>query len=258
MTAYHGGKHRTGKRIAECIVEYVDKVQKQTGIKIKGYCEPFCGMLGVYRHIPSLFEEKGYNDLKYLGGDTNESVVMMWKAAQKGWKPPNTCSERIYDKLRYDPKPSAEKGFCCHQFSFGGIYCGGYACKYGKAKDASSTVNRIVDISQELYDIKLYVGEYDIFTGLKGYVIYCDPPYEGTTCQYKSEERSVKTFNSNRFWIWAEYMSKNNLVIVSEYKAPNSFKCILNQKHYGQHNRSGDKYKFTGNEKLFVNVNKLI
>jgi site-specific DNA-adenine methylase len=69
MTAYHGGKQRLGKRIAKAITDNVDLS------KVKGYCEPFCGMLGVYRHVPTHFSE-------YKAGDLNLSVIKMWEAAQ--------------------------------------------------------------------------------------------------------------------------------------------------------------------------------
>lgn len=253
MTAYHGGKYKTGEHIAEFIVDYVEKIQKKTGLKIKGYCEPFCGMLGVYRHIPALFEERGYDDLEYLAGDANESVILMWKAVQKGWKPPKTCSERTYNKLRYDPNPSAEKGYCCHQFSFGGIFCGGYACKYGRSTDATITSNRVIDIADELYDVKFYSGPYDMFSNLKGYIIYCDPPYADTRCHYKkSNGISLNQFDSVNFWKWAEQMSQFNIVFVSEYKAPKTFKNILSQKHTGGYKIKQENRTYTGNEKLFL------
>lgn len=254
MTAYHGGKNRTGENIANCITEQVLKIQKKTGIKIKGYCEPFCGMLGVYRHIPTLFEDNGINDIEYVAGDTNESVILMWKAAQKGWKPPKTCSERTYNRLKNNPNPSAEKGFCCHQFSFGGEYCGSYACNYGKSKDATTASNRVIDIADELYDVKFYQGQYDMFSNLKGFVLYCDPPYSNSKSLYKTEEKTALQFDTNKFWKWVEEMAKHNIVFVSEYKAPKGFKCILKQKHLGQQVYNNKKYTFDRNEKLFIHL----
>ena len=52
MTSYHGGKQKIGKKIANIIYEESILIEEETGFKIKGYCEPFCGMLGVYQHIP--------------------------------------------------------------------------------------------------------------------------------------------------------------------------------------------------------------
>lgn len=55
MTAYHGGKQRLGKKLAEIIVDTSLDIVEDENWEIKGYCEPFCGMLGVYRHIPDFF-----------------------------------------------------------------------------------------------------------------------------------------------------------------------------------------------------------
>jgi len=87
MASYHGGKKRIGKELANIIVDETMDIIEEDDFEIKGYCEPFCGMLGVYQHIPELFEEEGLK-LKYKAGDTNKSVIMMWNKAKKGWKPP--------------------------------------------------------------------------------------------------------------------------------------------------------------------------
>ena len=55
---------------------------------------------------------------------------------------------------------------------------------------------------------------------IKGYVIYCDIPYKGTT-KYKTEP-----FPYEEFYIWANEMAKYNTVLVSEYNMPSNFKCI--------------------------------
>ena len=55
---------------------------------------------------------------------------------------------------------------------------------------------------------------------IKGYVIYCDIPYRGTT-KYKTEP-----FPYEKFYEWANEMAKHNTVLVSEYNMPSNFKCI--------------------------------
>jgi site-specific DNA-adenine methylase len=99
MTSYHGGKQKIGKELAKIIYETSLEISEDENFKIKGYCEPFCGMLGVYKHIPELFKDNKPK-LKYKAGDMNKSVIMMWKAAQKGWKPPTSCSEEHYNELK--------------------------------------------------------------------------------------------------------------------------------------------------------------
>ena len=81
-------KTKIGKKLAEIITEEALAISEDEDFVIKGYCEPFCGMLGVYRHVPDFFEEEGETNLSYKAGDYNKSVVKMWQAAKKGWKPP--------------------------------------------------------------------------------------------------------------------------------------------------------------------------
>ena len=44
MTAYHGGKQRIGKAIAQKIYDTTLDLEEDGKIIFKGYCEPFCGM----------------------------------------------------------------------------------------------------------------------------------------------------------------------------------------------------------------------
>lgn len=54
-------------------------------------------------------------------------------------------------------------------------------------------------------------------------VIYCDIPYSGTK-QYSTSSG----FSHVEFWNWAREMSvdNKNIVIISEYTAPEDFECI--------------------------------
>lgn len=91
MTAYHGGKYKQGKILSEIIA----KIAKDNDNK--GYIEPFCGMCGVYRHIVKLLPKS----LKYIASDQHDSLILMWKALQDGWKPPKKdCTVAQFDKLK--------------------------------------------------------------------------------------------------------------------------------------------------------------
>ena len=217
MTRYHGGKQRIGKEIAKIIAEKV----RETEIEIEGYCEPFCGMLGVYQHIPKYFENM---DMKYRAGDTNESVCMMWQAAQQGWVPPISCSEERYNELQNEETSSAEKAYIGHQFSFGGGYFMGYNGKYGNATSYKRVPEKVCRISNELKDVEFSTGTYTQFSHLENYIIYCDPPYANTKCTYSEK------FDSNSFWNWAREMNKTNVIFISEYSAPDDFECVYENK----------------------------
>lgn len=228
MTSYHGGKQRTGKKIAEVIVDKSLDIAEEEGWTIKGYCEPFCGMLGVYQHIPEMYGEK---TLKYKAGDTNKSVIMMWNAAKKGWKPPTKMTSSRYNQLKDGP-PSAEKGFVGHQYSFGGQFFKGYIAKYGKTGNFPRAMKRVNNIAQKMKTNKVVFkhDSYTQFSNLKDYVIYCDPPYSGGEQWYKGSRpgasRSKRTFDSKKFYEWCRKMAENNIVIVSEYNAPKDFDKI--------------------------------
>ena len=239
MTAYHGGKQRIGKHLAKVIVDYSVNIPD---FKIKGYCEPFCGMLGVYQHIPENMEENDINNIKYKAGDFNKSVIMMWEKAQKGkWKPPTECTEKEYLYLQ-NSKDSALKGYIGHQYSFGGRYFKGYAPKYGKSIDSTSSSKNVVNISKKLKDVKFDYGNYKQYSKLKNYIIYCDPPYMNTDNYYHSKEGKDE-FDQNEFWEWCRKMSEHNIIFVSGYKAPREFKNIYSSSH-----------KLTGGQ--FNNINK--
>jgi DNA adenine methylase len=78
-------------------------------------------------------------------------------------------------------------------------------------------------------------------------VIYCDPPYQGTT------KYSSKTINYNEFWQWCRDLSGNNIVLVSEYNAPDDFECVWSKTTLANFdsNRDFDSNKKKRIEKLF-------
>jgi DNA adenine methylase len=222
MTNYHGGKQKIGKELSKIIYEVSTDIENNYEFDIKGYCEPFCGMLGVYQHIPELFKDHNPK-LTYKAGDGNKSVIMMWKAAQKGWKPPTSCSEEHYNELKYNKKDSAEKGFIGHQYSFGGQYFMGYRGIYGNKTRYEKASENVIRISKEIKNVDFRYGDYTQFSDLKGYIIYCDPPYSNSKQIYSSQYK----FDTEKFWEWCDTMSENNILFVSEYKIPKKLKAEL-------------------------------
>ena len=224
MTTYHGGKQRIGKKIAQIIVEESIDMSEKEGWNIKGYCEPFCGMLGVYQHIPELFEENKFK-LKYNAGDVNKSVIMMWKETQKGWQPPTKCTKNKFMTLKTDGTSSAEKGFIGHMCAFRSIYFKVYANHITNNR-ISNTSKKVSDIGTALKKVSFKHGKYTQFSSLKNYVIYCDPPYENARQEYYNENGEKHIFNSDKFWEWCRKMSENNIIFVSGYSAPRDFTKI--------------------------------
>ena len=237
MTSYHGGKQKLGVKIVKEIYE----ISKENN-KIVGYCEPFCGMLGVYQHIPDFFNKK----MIYLAGDTNDSVIRMWKRAQKNWKPPTTCTKAEYERLKMSSN-SALKGYIGHQYSFGGQYFMGYAPSYGKKVDSTKASEKVVSISKKLSNTKFSTGDYKQYSNLSNFIIYCDPPYQNTSQRYKF----MNNFDSDEFWDWCRFMSKKNIIFVSCYNAPKDFTRIasFNHKLTGIIHSNGNRKR---TEKLYI------
>jgi site-specific DNA-adenine methylase len=252
MAAYHGGKQKIARLIASTI-----KANSNDGID--NYCEPFCGMLSVFKEVAMT------NTLKQVKlGDINESVIKMWDASKDGWIPTTNITEEQFLKLKTS-LPSAMKGFVGHQFAFGGYYFKSYAPKHSANKNFGKAAQRRIVKTGELLktcDAEISHGSYTQFSRLTGFVIYCDPPYVNTgdsgyyvdnpdgsrvKVKWKDEEDA-------RFWEWCKMMARKNEVFVSGYEEPNDVdvETIVekNTHHSGTAaGRSGKTKKRT--EKLF-------
>lgn len=212
MTYYHGGKKRIGDQIASIIYDI-----SSTFEHIKGYVEPFCGMCGVYQHIPELFQDQ---KMTYKAGDINNSVVMMWNNAKKGWIPPIECTKDTFFRLRGNGESSAEKGFLGHARAFRNKYFSTYNYRTNLKHQSTS----VVTLSEKLKNVKFKHGDYNQFSNLKNYIIYCDPPYI-TNSFYPNEHHEYVDFNHDLFYKWIETMSIHNLVFISE-KCKLPYKCV--------------------------------
>jgi site-specific DNA-adenine methylase len=202
MAKYHGGKQKIGEEIAKTIAYVVE----QSGLQFKGYVEPFCGMLGVYQHIPDFLPQIK----RFEAGDINPSVIKMWKSLQKGWTPPSLCSKKRFVELRGNGRSSAEKGFIGHACSYRGVYFNMFF-----QSNLGPVIERLKRVSLKLDNVNFTSGEYSQFSKLKGWVIYCDPPYF-IGSRYVTEEDIIRKFDYEKFYKWAEGMAKNNLVFISE------------------------------------------
>lgn len=218
MTSYHGGKQKTGFRIAEAITQ----VCNDYDFTPLHYCEPFCGMLGVYRHIPSILG----TSTQYHAGDTNKSVIMMWEQSKIGWVPTKEGIElHEYDQLKRSPD-SAQRGFAGHQFAFGGQFFNSHKSRcngreFDIVREYETAQKRVKEISNQLQNVQFHHGSYDRFSNLTNALIYCDPPYAKTSCNY------MAAFHYPSFLSWCSMMEdKGNVVCISGYNIPDGYHII--------------------------------
>lgn len=112
-------------------------------------------------------------------------------------------------------------GFVGYHATFGAKYFGGYARGF-KAdgitpRDESNEAYRnTMKQLPNVIDVKFVNADFKALE-IKNAVIYCDPPYQGTT------KYSTGSFNYDEFWNWCREISKDNIVFVSEYNAPDDF-----------------------------------
>lgn len=210
---YMGSKARLSKDISPII----NKLIKENNINT--YREPFVGGANMIEHIICNAR---------IGSDNNEYLIALWQDLQSGWRPPETISKEMYkdiknNKSEYGKSLVAVAGFCA---TYNAKWFGGYAgiveTKIGTKRNYyDEAIRNIIKQSLNLTDVVFEHKNYLDYTDMCGELIYCDPPYQGTT-QYGTS----KDFNHDEFWNWVREISKNNIVLVSEYAAPDDFISI--------------------------------
>jgi DNA adenine methylase len=233
---YMGSKNRFAKELVPIIESYITS-------DTKGYLEPFVGGANMIDKIKF--------DKKY-GCDLNEYLIELLKHIQTTIKDiPITISEEFYNNINKN-KANYEKwlvgmvGFCG---SHGAKFFNGYARGNDKRNRQNEAIRNLIKQSPNLKGITFkHCSFQEIKSNISGYVIYCDPPYKGTT-KYKTDE-----FPYDEYYNWCRKMSKNNIVLCSEYWMPEDFECIWSKETKANFdcNRKSDDDKNNRIEKLFI------
>lgn len=224
---YLGGK----KRISKPLTNFLNQFTKN-----KIYIEPFVGSAAVIENIEALMR---------VGIDVNHYLIALFQALQSGWIPPDFISEALYNEVKENPGdfPQAMVAFVGIGCSWGGKWWGGYARDNTGRNYALNAKNTLLKQLPKIKDIGFIVGDYKTLAFQDGSIIYCDPPYKGTT-MYNFN----KTFDHDFFWERVRQWSECNSVFVSEYEAPDDFECILEiPTRTDLHGKNKDRI-----EKLFI------
>ena len=237
---YVGSKNRLAKELVPIIQSYITD-------DTKGYLEPFVGGANMIDKIECNNK---------FGCDIHEELIELLKYVQDTNNIlPKTITEEEYNKVRLN-KDKYEKwyvgfvGFCA---TFGAKYFGGYARGFKEDKITprdipAESIRNIEKQRKNLQNIKFKCCSYDeINKNIKDFVIYCDPPYKGTL-KYTTD------FDYDKFYKWCKEMSKNNIILISEYWMPEEFECIWEKKttvRIDSNKKSKDK-KMERTEKLFI------
>ena len=227
---YMGSKNRIAKELIPIITKDLKPNQ--------WYVEPFVGGANMIDKIEHPYK---------LGADNNKYLIALLKAVQNGQELPEhiTKDEYIAVKTNKDNYPDWYVGFVGFICSFRGKFFGGYSgyCTKKTGIQRNYIKERINNIlKQNLDGIKLVCSSYDALDIPANSIIYCDPPYNDTT-KYKD------SFDSDAFWQWCRDKAKEgHTVYVSEYNAPEDFKCIWEK----QINSNLGGTSKTATEKLFT------
>jgi len=190
-----------GKELAEFI---------KNDTQYETYFEPFCGMLGVGRHMN--FDTIILNDIH------KDLMLLLKDLYYKTFVFP-TVDEDRYERLKKSA-PSPQRGYAGFLLSYGGKWFGGFSSKYGERDFHKEAEIGCKKLQADLQD-KTICFENKSFEEFEPYhmCVYADPPYENTTGY------GVR-FDHNKFWNIMRRWSVTNDVYISSYDAPNDFECV--------------------------------
>ena len=213
---YFGGKSRLVKHLKPIIEAELGRPE------VTHYWEPFVGGGSVFCNIVT--------DKIKVASDACAPLIALWEHGQAGGSVPTEVSESEYAAAKRgecEPWRQAFIGFAC---SFGGKWFGGYARDTRGGNYALQGHNSLLNKARPLKTNDVFVSlDYRACVSLlcdqEGdgmAVVYCDPPYAGTTGY-----SAVAPWDVGDFWEQCRYMAQQHIVLVSEYQAPADVPCVF-------------------------------
>lgn len=205
---YMGSKNRIAKYILPIMLE------KAKEKEITTWVEPFVGGGNMIDKVPNTFNR--------IGIDLNPHVIQAMIDIRD--IPDLLLNSFTKEERDYYKRQEAKSLYshACIVTSFGADLNGGYARELGSNESTFMGYGKrnAQKQSPKIQGVEFTVGSYEEYSHLENCLIYCDPPYQGTS-SYK-----IGVFDHDKFWQWCRDMSKNNKVFISEYNAPSDFKCV--------------------------------
>jgi DNA adenine methylase len=245
MVRFHGGKARQGRHIVAAIA----------ALEPTATCwvEPFIGGGNVAEQAAlqlgdssNLFRNGQSIDM--LLADADPLVVAMWEFdGGVEFVPYPLVSEAEYHAARSAGIVDRQTALTAFGCSFGGKRWGGYARSLENpsrsfVKAAGNVWRRQFDHIHSVNTVVI-LSDYADLTVPDGAIVYCDPPYSGTT-GYRGHG-----WDPERFYRWAEALSVRCSVYVSEYAAPSHWVQVWERDHQTSLKRDNKFGKVT--ERLF-------
>ena len=202
-----GSKNRIAKHILPIMLAEAEKHG------ITRWVEPFVGGANMIDKVPSTFKRDGYD----INPHTIEALIAIRDLVDEL---PESVSEAEYKALKGTP-PNPISSWVRIAVSYGGIFESKLAADKTGLRDYTQEAKRnALKQSPLLQGVTLGVLSYENINA-ENSLIYCDPPYQGTT-GYKTG-----AFDHDKFFQWCRDMkAKCNIVYVSEYNDPDDFECV--------------------------------
>jgi len=206
---YMGSKNRIAKFILPIMLAEAEK----RGLKT--WVEPFVGGGNIIDKVPSSFKRIGYD----LNPHTIAAMIAIRDMVEE--LPESFSSEQR--KFYREQPASPLTSWACIVTSFGADLMGGYAREAGS--DETTFVGygkrNAQKQSPKIQGVALENQSYDTIIFKEPSLVYCDPPYQGTT-GYKTG-----AFDHNKFFAWCrQKKAEGHTVFVSEYNAPEDFEVV--------------------------------
>ena len=204
---YMGSKNRIAKHILPIMLKEMED---------KGYTtwvEPFVGGGNIIDKVPDKY--------KRIGADLNEHTI----AAMLGIRDfvdmlPSEVSKEYYNSVKGTPAHHVNS-WIRFECSFGSKLDNGFASNSEGRNYAEKGKNLALEQSPKIQGVEFICCSYGDLSGVTNTLIYCDPPYQGTT-GYKTG-----AFDHDKFFAWCREMkAKGNSVFVSEYNVPDDFELV--------------------------------
>ncbi len=151
-----------------------------------------------------------------VGTDVHPDLIMMWQHVTAGGQVPEFITREEYAALRH-ADPSWLRGYAGFGASFGGKWFGGYGVSPRDGEVCRASFRSVTRQGRlfATHGVKFSCESFGRFVPPPGAVVYCDPPYAGTTAYKSTGSLDYRAFYDTLVK-WADTRS----VYVSEYGIP--------------------------------------
>lgn len=202
---YMGSKRRIAKHIIPIMVDAADEAG------VIHWVEPFVGGANLIDKVPARFERVGYD----LSEHTIAALIGIRDYVSEF---PSDVSEEYFNSLKGKP-PHPITSWIRFHCAFGGLFGNVFARNKRGTNYCMEGRKNTIKQSELIQCVEFIHADYRDLS-FSDSLIYCDPPYKGTS-GYK-----VGEFNHEEFYDWCREQARSNIVFVSEYSAPEDFELV--------------------------------